>query len=85
MSPARRLTHPEVLQLRQTGPFTRDPMLVKLVLDPVRVQQRRDEWLVAAMGYVKQAMRRSKIDDPRNLTVAKIARSQAGRPAERAT
>ena len=81
MSPARRLTPPEVLQLRQTGPFTRDPMLVKLVLDPVRVQQRRDEWLVAAMGYVKQAMRRSKIDDPRNLTVAKIARSQAGRPA----
>jgi hypothetical protein len=33
------------------------------------------------MGFVKQAMRRSNITDVRKLSVAKIARSQAAKPA----
>lgn len=74
------LTPPEVLSLRDTGPFTRDPMRVKLILDPDDTRQRLDKWFVESMEFVKQVMRRSGISDPRELSVAKIARSQAGRP-----
>lgn len=75
-----RLTPTEVLHIRQVGPFTRDPKRVKFVLDPDVVRDNVDKWMVESMGFVKQAMLRSGVSDPRNLTVAKIARSQCGRP-----
>jgi hypothetical protein len=81
----RRLTPAEVLDLRETGPFTRDPYTVKLLLDPATVKLTIKEIFNESMSFVKQAMRRSGIRDPRDLTVSKIARSQAGRPAMEST
>ena len=76
----RRLTPAEILSLRKTGPFTRDPLRVKLILDPAEVRHRLDVWLIESMSFVKQVMRRSGISDPRKLSIGKIARSQVGRP-----
>ena len=77
----RRLTPVEVIELRKTGPFTRDPALVKLLLDPATVKLSLKEFYDEFMGFIKQGMRRSGIRDPRALSVAKIARALAGRPA----
>jgi len=71
----------EVIELRKTGPFTRDPALVKLLLDPATVKLSLKEFYDEFMGFIKQGMRRSGIRDPRALSVAKIARALAGRPA----
>jgi hypothetical protein len=68
------------LSLQDTGPFTRDPQRVKFILDPNSCKANLDKWMLESMGFIKQAMRRSNITDPRLLSVAKIARSQAGRP-----
>ena len=70
----RRLTPAEVLDLRETGPFTRYPYTVKLLLDPATVKLTIKEIFNESMSFVKQAMRRSGIRDPRDLTVSKIAR-----------
>lgn len=78
--PVCRLTPPEILSLQDTGPFTRDPHRVKFILDPDNCRANLDKWMLESMGFLKQAMRRSNITDPRLLSVAKIARSQAGRP-----
>ena len=74
------MTPPEILSLRETGPFTRDPHRVKFILDADEVKQRLNVWFVQSMSFVKQAMRRAGISNPSDLTLAKIARSQVGRP-----
>jgi hypothetical protein len=56
-------------------------MRVKRVLNPSAVRASLSEFMVESMGFIKQGMRRSKIDDPRHLTIGKIARTQFGRPA----
>ena len=80
MSLSCRLDVQDVLSLQQTGPFTRDPLRVKLILDIDRVKKNLNDWMKESLGFVSQCMRRQRTTDVRSLTVALIARTQAGRP-----
>jgi hypothetical protein len=74
------LTPEETLELKESGPYTRAPDLIKLVLNPVAVKASVVEMFGEMLGFVKQVMQRSGVQRPADLTIAKIARSQCGRP-----
>ena len=75
-----RLTPGDLLEIEESGPYTRDPLRVLLILNPERVKRKLQDWLTQSLGFVKQAIRRNRLTDPRQLSLALIARSQAGRP-----
>ena len=75
------LTPAEILELQETGPYTRDPSRVKLVLDIDVVKASVVEMFVESMGFVKQVMARAGVARVRDLSTPLIARSQCGRPA----
>ena len=76
----RRLTPPEILALQHTGPYTRDPLRVKLILHPDAVRLFLIEIFQESMSFVKQMMIRSGERDVTKLSIEQIARTQAARP-----
>ena len=58
------LTLQEYLEIQQKGPYTRDPMRVKLVLEPSVVRASLNNFMIESMNFVKQSMRRSKSTRP---------------------
>ena len=74
------LTPAETLDLKETGPFTRPPANIKIVLHPDAVKASVVEMFQEMLSFVKQMMKRARVTSPRDLDVAKIARSQCGRP-----
>jgi hypothetical protein len=77
------LTPAEILDLQESGPYTRDPSRVKLVLDIDVVKASVVEMFVESMGFVKQVMARAGVARVANLGIPMVARSQCGRPAVR--
>jgi len=60
-------------------PYTRNPLRIKLMLEPAVVKSNVNKWLQESLGHVKQIVERSNITLA-ELNIAKIARSQVWRP-----
>ena len=81
------LSPEEVLEIQEHthGPFTRDPMRVKAVLQPSAVKASLEEFVSESTSFVNQVMERTGTTDVRDLSLAMTARYQLGRPITTST